>query len=229
MTKAPRSSGGGRAGGGRDDAPDQPDLPFDAPPPPKPRQRTGTGASGKTAPKPKSATRPKASGKAPAGKKAAAARKPATGKARPTARPAPTGFGGWLWLLAIGQLLVTARMIDTLMKMTALVGSPVWLEHRGLVIADLGLYGAAFLLQLVVLAAMALRKKVFVPLFIGSAIAYFLIGRIEPLLAIVFLGMDPARLVSRAVLLPMAAELGIGLVWGAYVLMSRRVKATFVR
>ncbi|WP_175561713.1 DUF2569 family protein [Kaistia soli] len=141
----------------------------------------------------------------------------------------PTGFGAWLWLLVIGQLLVTARMIDTLMKMANVVGTEVWKEHPILVSADLALYGAAFLLQLAVLAAMALRKAQFVPLFITAVVVYFLIGRLESVLAIAFLGMDPGRLLTRAVLVPMAAELGVGLLWSAYVLRSRRVKNTFVR
>ncbi|MBZ9934759.1 DUF2569 domain-containing protein [Mesorhizobium sp. BR1-1-16] len=166
------------------------------------------------------------SGKAGASPKTRARRPAAQSK---TARAEPTGFGGWLWLLVIGQLLVTARMIDTLMKMAALFGGPVWQAHRGLVITDLALYGAAFFLQLLVLAALALRKAQFVPLFITAVVAYFLIGRLEPLLAIAFLGMDPSRLISRAVLLPMAVEFGVGLLWGAYVLMSRRVRNTFVR
>jgi len=166
------------------------------------------------------------SGKAGASPKAGARRPGAQSK---TARAEPTGFGGWLWLLAIGQLLVTARMIDTLMKMATLFGGPVWQAHRGLVMTDLALYGAAFFLQLLVLAALALRKAQFVPLFITSVVAYFLIGRLEPLLAIAFLGMDPSRLVSRAVLIPMAVEFGVGVLWGAYVLMSRRVRNTFVR
>ncbi len=248
VTKAPRTGTGRRAGGrssgsGRVDAPEQPDLPFDADPP-RPAQRPRPTAGEATIPK--NATKPKAPGKASAAKspgsskpkqatKESAASKPkaaprkASGKAKAKARPAPTGFGGWLWLLAIGQLLVTARMIDTLMKMSALVGGPVWQDHRGLVVTDLALYGAAFLLQLAVLAAMALRSRAFVPLFVTSAIAYFLIGRVEPLLAIAFLGMDPARLASRAVLVPMAIEFAIAFGWSAYVLTSRRVKTTFVR
>ncbi len=245
VTRTPRQGAGGRAGGGRSNAPEQPDLPFDADPPPvapKPRRtagetaipkpRTTPKASGKASaakapgsPKPKPAPRTAASAKPkPAPRKAAASR----GKAKADRAP-PTGFGGWLWLLAIGQLLVTARMIDTLMKMSALIGGPIWQDHRGLVIADLSLYGAAFLLQLAVLAAMALRSRAFVPLFVTSAIAYFLIGRVEPLLAIAFLGMDPARLASRAVLIPMAIEFAIAFGWSTYVLKSRRVRNTFVR
>ncbi len=235
MTRPPRGSGRPPVGGaaGKDDA-GQGELPFDSeqvPVPPSEKTSTGRsrakqGGTGKAAAKPKAAggraaPRKTAPGKKPAGR----AKSPAKAKAR----SAPSGFGGWLWLLAIGQLLVTARMIDTLMKMSALVGGPIWQDHRGLVIADLALYGAAFLLQLAVIAAMALRKRAFVPLFIGSAVAYFLIGRIEPMLAIAFLGMDPARLLSRAVLMPMAVEFGIAFGWCAYVLKSRRVKNTFVR
>lgn len=188
-------------------------------------------------PKPPAAKSP-AKTKAPVAKPSAG--KPAVGKPSTPKKAAtkavpvkavagPAGFGGWLWLLVIGQLLVTARMIDTLAKMAALVGTEVWQDHPGLVATDLALYGAAFVLQLAVLAAMALRKASFVPLFIAAIVAYFLIGRVEPLLAIAFLGMDPVGLGTQAVLLPMAIELAVGLVWGAYVLRSRRVKNTFVR
>ncbi len=236
MTRPPSRSGrlprNGQAG--NDDG-GQAELPFDSEQdsvPPSEKTSTGRPSRAKPGGAGKPSARPKSHGSGAAPKKAASAKKAMTGKrpqAKGKARTAPTGFGGWLWLLAIGQLLVTARMIDTLMKMAALIGGPVWQDHRGLVLTDLALYGAAFLLQLAVIAAMALRKRAFVPLFITSAVAYLVIGRVEPLLAIAFLGMDPARLLSRAVLMPMAVEFGIAFGWCAYVLLSRRVKNTFVR
>lgn len=221
--KPPRGGKRSPATGGEPDG-DIGDVPA------KPRARKPAAARSDKPPAAKAA-KPAAAktAKSPAGKTA----RPATGKpadaAAPRAKDGPSGFGGWLWLLAIGQLVVTARMIDTLMKMARLVGTELWDDHPALVATDLGLYGAALMLQVAVLAAMALGRRLFVPLFLVSIVAFFLIGRIEPLLAIVFLGMDPSGLASRAVLLPMAIELGVGIVWGAYVLRSRRVRNTFVR
>lgn len=220
MVKTPRQPRGGKrpaARGGTVDA----DM-KDAPPARQPA------AAGTAKPAAARSAKPSAakSGKA-APPKAGARAKPAG--TMPRRNDGPRGFGGWLWLLAIGQLVVTARMIDTLSRMGKLVGTELWADHPGLVTADLALYGVALVLQLGVLAAMALGRRLFVPLFIVSIVVYFLIGRTEPLLAIRFLGMDPGQLLSRAALMPMAIELAVGLAWGAYVLRSRRVKNTFVR
>lgn len=141
----------------------------------------------------------------------------------------PKGFGGWLWLLAIGQLVVTARLIETVRRMAGLIGTPLWIDHPHLVMADLGLYGAALLLQLLVMGALILRSRFFRPLFLIAVIAFFLIGRLEPLLAITVLGMDPHALLTRANLTPLAIELAVSLLWGGYVMTSRRVTNTFVR
>lgn len=229
MTKAPRKSSGGA---GRRPPPSsgegQGELPFDSAPPAEPKKpprRVPASASG--------AGRPKAKPRDAAAKaKPAAKRRAVDGKRKAKALDAargPTGFGGWLWLLALGQLIVTARMVDTLTRMAGLVGTELWDDHPGLVTADLGLYGVALLLQLGVIVMMVLRSRYFKPLFLVAIVAFFLIGRIEPLLAIAVLGMDPARLATRAVLLPMAIELGVSVVWAAYVLRSRRVRNTFVR
>ena len=227
MTKAPRKN---RAGAGRrppsSSGEGQGELPFDSAPPaeagkPPRRVAKATGAAGRPkSPRPKSAAKTKPASKRPA----AAGKRKAADAAR-----GPTGFGGWLWLLALGQLIVTARMIDTLTRMAGLVGSELWDDHPGLVTADLALYGVALVLQLAVIVAMVFRSRFFKPLFLVAIVAFFLIGRIEPLLAIAVLGMDPSRLATRAVLLPMAIELAVSIVWAAYVLRSRRVKNTFVR
>lgn len=231
MTKAPRKNG---SGAGRRPPPSsgdgQSELPFDSAPPAEPvkpprraasaTNKSANGAGRTKKPPAKSAAKTK-----PAPKRQAAAAK---GKS-PDAARGPTGFGGWLWLLALGQLIVTARMIDTLTRMAGLVGTELWDDHPGLVTADLALYGVALVLQLAVIVAMVLRSRFFKPLFLAAIVAFFLIGRIEPLLAIAVLGMDPARLATRAVLLPMAIELGVSIIWAAYVLRSRRVKNTFVR
>ena len=231
MTKAPRKNA---SGAGRRPPPSggdgQGELPFDSAPPVEakkpPRRAANTmnkAASGASQPK-------KQPSKTAAKTKTVSKRKPAPGKAKAAeAARGPTGFGGWLWLLALGQLIVTARMIDTLTRMAGLVGTELWADHPGLVTADLALYGVALVLQLAVIAAMVLRSRFFKPLFLVAIVAFFLIGRIEPLLAIAVLGMDPARLATRAVLLPMAIELAVSVVWAAYVLRSRRVKNTSVR
>jgi hypothetical protein len=151
--------------------------------------------------------------------------------------PAFAGFGGWLWLYGVGVLLMPVRLAMQLWDNAPAYGSVAWAArtlfggaHYHALNAPMLLFEWLGLLALLVASVLLLclflaRRSNYVHLALCFYALVIVVQLSDLLLAVNLpgLGVDGEDWQSLA-------AMGLGsLAWSAYLLGSRRVRATFVR
>jgi hypothetical protein len=153
------------------------------------------------------------------------------------ADPALAGFGGWLWLYTLGVLLMPARLAMQLWENSTAYGSVAWSArtlfggtHYHVLNAPVLLFELLGLLALFVASLLLLRlyfaQRSSYP---RMAVAFYVLAFGFQLCDLLLAASLPGQELAQADLQALA-EVGLGaLAWSAYLLASRRVRATFVR
>jgi len=155
----------------------------------------------------------------------------------PAADGAPAGFDGWLLLYALGMVLLPLRLGVRLWENLAAYGAVAWSARTTFGGAHYdALYAPVLLFELLGLLALLAASLLLLRLFFAQRSSF-------PRLAVAFFG---AAFAFQCIDLLLSAQLpgaaigaqdwgriaGVGtgaLVWGAYLLASGRVRATFVQ
>ncbi|MEY9719277.1 hypothetical protein ABIA22_001767 [Sinorhizobium fredii] len=141
----------------------------------------------------------------------------------------PVGFGGWLLLLAIGQVLAPLRTLaETANGMEAYGQFQSVPGGQVVAIGEPALNFAFLALQVVVLWFMLKKNKLFPKLFFYQWLAIPFLVILDILLVSAALGVGVNQLLTEDLVVPsIAAFIGTGL-WTLYVFKSVRVRNTFV-
>jgi hypothetical protein len=142
----------------------------------------------------------------------------------------PSGFGGWLMLLAIGQLLAplrtlagTMKSMDTYAQLNSVAGGH--LVANG----EMALNLASMGLQVAVVWLMFKKSRLFPRLFFYQWLSIPVVLVVDILLVSVVLKIGINELLTDTVVAPsLGAFLGTGL-WMLYLSKSVRVRNTFIR
>jgi hypothetical protein len=154
-------------------------------------------------------------------------------------RPAPP-FGGWLILIGIGLVLSLLQNLSNLVRIVALAAGPAWPRltdpaspryhpyWRVVIIYELIAACIYFGMNLVAVILFSLKRRAFpiftvilIPLtFVMGLADHYLVGLIPAMVE------APAHTRGAYVL---AAKFVMLHVWIPYLLLSKRVKATFIR
>jgi hypothetical protein len=148
--------------------------------------------------------------------------------AKPSSTREPVGFGGWLMLLAIGQVLAPLRTLaemgsnlDGFRQLMVMPNGPF--VAYGEVALSLGFVA----LQLVVLVAMLRRSPRFRPLFLCQWLALPIIFVLDTLLVSGVLGISIGEVITPRSLASFLGSFFVTGLWVAYLYKSVRVRNTF--
>lgn len=151
--------------------------------------------------------------------------------AKPPHDPAAlVGFGGWLLLLAIGQVLSPLRTLADLAKSAESYQQLMTVPNGALAVYGEVALNLAFLaLQLVVVISMFRRSQRFKQLFVYQWFAIPVLFVLDTLLISVVLGVPVNQLLAADVLVASLVSFLLTGIWVAYVHKSVRVRNTFDR
>lgn len=152
-----------------------------------------------------------------------------TGKRKVDPIKGPMGFGGWLLLLAIWQVLAPlATLLETVNGMAAYEEFQSVPSGRLVAIGEPSINFAFLALQLVVLWSMLKKSKEFPRLFFYQWIAIPIVFIVDILLVSSALGVGVSEMMTRELVPPSARAFVWTGVWVWYLSKSVRVRNTFV-
>ena len=158
----------------------------------------------------------------------------------PTTEPQAPPFGGWLIVIAIGLVISLLQNLNGLVRIVALAAGPVWTRltdpaspryhpyWRVVIIYEVIAACIYFVMNLVAIILFSRKQRLFptftvilIPLtFILSCVDHYLVGLIPAMVE------APAH--TRGAYL-LAVKFIMLHVWIPYLLLSKRVKETFIR
>ena len=150
---------------------------------------------------------------------------------KPSANPTDlVGFGGWLMLLAIGQVLSPFRTLAELFSSSEGYQQLMPLPNGPLAVCgEIVLLLAFAMLQVVVLFAMLRRSPRFKRLFLYQWIAIPVVFVLDAVWTSTVLGVSISRILAGDMMVTVIASFAATGIWVAYVYKSVRVRNTFDR
>jgi uncharacterized protein DUF2569/uncharacterized protein DUF4339 len=147
-----------------------------------------------------------------------------------------TGIGGWLILIAIGQVAVPFRMVVNLTGYYVTTDRDIFQQYQVAAAGELSINLALLVLVVTTSILFFSRSKRFPMFFICELVAFALLAPISMAWTSLTLSVEsglPAETILMAMLSPWAITRQVlalisCAVWTAYVLKSRRVANTFV-
>jgi len=156
---------------------------------------------------------------------------------RGVADPALAGIGGWLWLYAIAVLLTPLGVLRHLWMDLAAYGNSGWSTYAVFGGAHYHpLYAPLLLFELLAQLAMLVASLLLLRLFLARRSSfprlvlafYAFLACFQCVDLLLASGLPGHELGAQAMTKPLRALAGVAL-WTSYVLLSRRVRSTFVR